>query len=118
MDFSGLENGQLLGCRVAFSAHPQGFAQRFGETGRVVNTWWEQQRKIKGEDTFGEWVDTGGIIPRDNPAGHCFIFDSCGYFPVSHYFKSLVKFVLKLLEIPFSQNMAVYNQGTNGVIHE
>ena len=118
MDFSGLENGQFLGCWVGFSDHPQSFAQRFGGTCRVVNTWWEQQRKIKGENIFGEWVDTGGTILRDNPAGHCFIFDSCEIFPISHYFKSLVKFVLKLLEISFSQNIVVYNQGRNGVIHE
>ena len=51
---------------------PRVFHKSSREEG-TVHTWWGEQSNIKGEKHF--WLEGrhGGIILRDNPAGHCFV---------------------------------------------
>ena len=51
-DVSSAGNEQFFGCWPGFLLHPQGFLERFDESGEEVNTWWGQQSKIKKGGIF------------------------------------------------------------------
>ena len=50
-DFSRAGNQQIFCYWVGFSPHLQTLVQSFGGRGRTVQTWWEQQARLK-EGTF------------------------------------------------------------------
>ena len=97
----------MFGCWVGFSPTTRVSHNGSGEGG-TVHTWWVQQFF----DIFDMKWDTWRMILGFNPAGNCFVSSDLvliEHFQISHncitewmlQAKFLLKFVWKLLEIPF-----------------